>query len=227
MASPGDGVLRVARTVAVTVVVVGLAVAAHVAGGGRPPRAFGLAGLALATAYLCAWVARRRLSLPVLGGVLAAGQWGLHHALDLLEASCAPVAAGAAHAGHAGAALPCEPVATAGLVAGRHAAGPSWAMLLAHVAATAVSALVLAAGERALWALCGLLAALLPALPRAVVLIAVPALRSPDAAPAPRPRRAVLLRVSPRRGPPPACSRPWARLAARPGPPRTARMARP
>jgi hypothetical protein len=33
MGSPGDGALRVARTVAVTAVVVGLAVAAHVAGG--------------------------------------------------------------------------------------------------------------------------------------------------------------------------------------------------
>ena len=215
MASPGDGVLRVVRTVAVTAVVVGLAVAAHVAGGGRPPRALEVAGLALGTAYLCAWVVRRRLSLPVLGGVLAAGQWALHHAFDLLEASCAPVGAGAAHAGHAAAGVSCEPMATgAGLVAGPHAAAPSWVMLLAHVAATAVTAVVLAAGDRALWALCELLATLLPALPRATAPVAVPARRSPDAAPAPRPRRAVLLRVSPRRGPPTGGSRPWASLAA-------------
>jgi hypothetical protein len=214
MGSPGDGVLRVARTVAVSAAVVGLAVAAHVAGGGRPPRTLGLVGLALATAYVCAWVARRRLSLPVLTVVLAAGQWALHHAFDLLGASCAP-AAPAVHAGHAVAAGSCEPVTTAaGLVAGRHLATPSWAMLLAHVAATAVSALVLASGERALWALCGLLAALLPALPRAAAPVAVPVRRAPDVAAAPRPRRAVLLRVSPRRGPPTASPRPWASLAA-------------
>lgn len=213
MGSPGDGVLRVARTVAVTAVVVGLAVAAHVAGGGRPPRPLALVGLAFATAYVCAWVARRRLSLPLLAGLLAAGQWALHHAFDLVGAACAPVTA-PMHAGHAVAAGSCEPVAAAaGVVAGRHAAAPSWAMLAAHVAATAVSALVLASGDRALWALCGLLAALLPALPRAAAPVAVPVRRAPDVAAVPRPRRAVLLRVSPRRGPPTALPRPWASLA--------------
>jgi hypothetical protein len=212
MGSPGDGALRVARTVAVTAVVVGLAVAAHVAGGGRPPRALGLVGLALSTAYVCAWLARRRLSLPVLTAVLAAGQWALHHAFDVLDAGCAPVTS-AAHAGHG--VVACEPVATAaGLAAGGHQAAPSWAMLLAHVAATAASGLVLAAGERALWALCGLLVALLPALPRPPAPVAVPVPRTPDTAAAPRPRRAVLLRTSPRRGPPPAFPRPWASLAA-------------
>jgi hypothetical protein len=217
MGSPGDGALRVARTVAVTAVVVGLAVAAHVAGGGRPPRALGLVGLALATAYVCAWLARRRLSLPVLAGVLAAGQWALHHTFDVLEASCATTIVPAAHAGHTVAAGSCEPVAAAagsGLAAGQHLAAPSWAMLLAHVAATLVSALVLASGERALWALCGLLATLVPALPRAAAPVAVPARRAPDVPAAPRPRRAVLLRTSPRRGPPAASPRPWASLAA-------------
>jgi len=214
MGSPGDGVLRVARTVAVTAVVVGLAVAAHVAGGGRPPRGLALAGLAAAVAYVCAWAARRRLSLPILAGLLAAGQWALHHAFDLLDATCAPATA-PVHAGHAVAAGSCEPAVTAaGLLAGSHSAAPSWAMLAAHVAATAVSALVLASGERALWALCGLLAALLPALPRAAAPVAVPVRRAPDVAAAPRPRRAVLLRTSPRRGPPTASPRPWASLAA-------------
>jgi len=215
MGSPGDGVLRVARTVAVTAVVVGLAVAAHVAGGGRPPRALGLVGLALSVAYVCAWAARRRLSLPVLTGLLAAGQWALHHAFDLLDATCGPATA-PLHAGHvAVTAGSCEPAATAtGLLAGPHAAAPSWVMLAAHAAATAVCTLVLAAGERALWALCGLLAALLPALPRAAAPVAVPVRRAPDVAAAPRPRRAVLLRTSPRRGPPTASPRPWASLAA-------------
>lgn len=215
MGSPGDGALRVARTVAVTAVVVGLAVAAHVAGGGRPPRALGIVGLALATGYVCAWMARRRLSLPVLAGVLAAGQWALHHTFDALEASCATTIVPAVHAGHTVAAGSCEPAAaTAGLAAGQHLAAPSWAMLLAHVVATIASALVLAAGERALWALCGLLATLLPALPRAAAPVAVPARRAPDVPAAPRPRRAVLLRTSPRRGPPTASPRPWASLAA-------------
>jgi hypothetical protein len=214
MGSPAGGALRVFRTVAITAVVVGLAATAHVAGGGQVPRPLGVAGLSLGTAYVCAWTARRRLSLAAITGLLAAGQWLLHHAFDLLEAPvCAPVTA--EHAGHPAGHAPATclgDVATSGALAASHAA-PSWAMLAAHAVATAVTALLLASGERALWALCALLSALLPVVPRPFVADVPAAPRLPVPVLRPRPRRVVLLRASRRRGPPAVAPRPLARLA--------------
>ncbi len=216
MATPAGGALRVIRTVTITAVIVGLAVTAHVAAGGLAPRPLGLAGLALGTAYACSWVARRRLSLPAIAALLATGQWLLHHAFKALEApACAPVAAHTDHAGHvAGHAAGCAaPADAAAALAASHAAVPSWAMLAAHAVATAVTALVLATGERAIWALCALFAALLPVLPRHVARVVPATPRAPAAAVLPRPRRVLLLRTSPRRGPPAAAPGPLARLA--------------
>ena len=214
MGSPAGGALRVFRTVAITAVIVGLAATAHVAGGDRAPRPLGLAGLALGTAYVCAWLARRRLSLVAITALLGAGQWLLHHALELLQTPvCAPAAVHAGHAGHAPAATGCLPEGAAtGALAAAHAA-PSWAMLAVHAVATALTALILASGERALWALCTLLSAFLPAVPRPVVPALPAAPRLPVMAPRPRPRRVVLLRASRRRGPPATAPRPLARLA--------------
>jgi hypothetical protein len=219
MGSPAGGALRVIRTLAITAVIVGLAAIAHVAGGGATPRPLGLAGLALGTAYVCAWAARRRLGPVAITGLLAAGQWVLHHALDALGTPvCVPVVADVAHADHAGhvaaAAGACAPALTgtaAGLTAGHAASGAT--MLAAHVVATVVTALLLVTGERSVWALHQLLSALRPAVPRPVA-VAVPRVRQAvRATPVLRPRRAALLRVSPRRGPPAAGPRSLARLA--------------
>jgi hypothetical protein len=218
MASPADGLLRAVRTLAIAAVVVGLAATAHVAGGGEPPRPLAVAGAGFAAAYVFAWASRRRLSVTAIAALLGAGQWALHHVFELLQASaCVPPLTGR-HAGHAteGMAAACTRQAgdaASGVLAAQHAS-PAWAMLAAHVAATAATALVLASGERAVWALCGLLAALLPAVPRRVVVPGVPTRQAPAAAPVPRPRRSVLLRVSPRRGPPAGATRPPVRLAA-------------
>jgi hypothetical protein len=216
MATPAGGALRVIRTVTITAVTVGLAVTAHVAAGGPAPRPLGLAGLALGTAYVCAWASRRRLSLPAIAALLATGQWLLHQAFNALEApACAPVAA-ADHAGHIAGHAPAAcaaPADAAAALAASHAAVPSWAMLAAHALATAVTALALATGERAIWALCALFAALLPVLPRLVVTVVPAAPRAPSVTVRPRPRRVLLLRTSPRRGPPAAAPGPLARLA--------------
>jgi hypothetical protein len=215
MGSPAGGALRVFRTVAITAVIVGLAATAHVAGGDEPPRPLGIAGLALVTAYVCAWVVRRRLSLVAITVLLGVGQWLLHHAFELLQApACAPVAANhAGHAGHAPATGGCLTEAAAGGALATAHAAPSWAMLAAHAVATAVTALLLAAGERAVWALCAGLSALLPVLPQPFTPAFPAAPRMPVTAPRPRPRRVVLLRASRRRGPPAVAPRPLARLA--------------
>jgi hypothetical protein len=211
MGTPAGGALRVIRTVAITAVIVGLAATAHVAGGGAVPRPLGTAGVVLGTAYVCGWLARRRLSATAIAALLVAGQWTLHHAFDLLQTSvCVPAGRSLHSATH---------VAEAGCVPGpvtaveAHAVTPSWLMLAAHAVATVVTAVVLATGERALWSLCGLLAALRPALPRPLPAVVAGPAPVPHAAPPARPRRAVLLRVSPRRGPPAPLPGPLARLA--------------
>jgi hypothetical protein len=214
MGTPAGGALRVFRTVAITAVIVGLAVTAHVAGGDRAPRPLGVAGLALVTAYACAWLSRRRLSPVAVTALVGAGQWLLHHAFDLLQAPvCTPVGAGAGHAGHVRVTGGClgETGGTGALATAHGAAsGP---VLAAHAVATLATALILAGGERALWALCALLAALLPVVPRPATPTLPAAPRMPDTSPRPLPRRAVLLRASRRRGPPTAAPRPLARLA--------------
>jgi hypothetical protein len=212
MGTPAGGALRVTRTLAITAVIVGLAATAHVAGGGAVPRTWGTAGVALVTAYVCGWVARRRLTAPAIVAVLAGGQWALHHAFDLLQTSvCVPVGHAVHSAAHVAAAN-CAPGLTGAVQT--HAAAPGWAMLAAHAVATAVTAVALTAGERALWALCDLFAAFRPAIPRLLpALVGARGGATPDAAPPARPRRAVLLRVSPRRGPPAAFPGPLARLA--------------
>ena len=242
MGSPAGGALRVFRTVAITAVIVGLAATAHVAGGDEPPRPLGIAGLALVTAYVCAWVVRRRLSLVAITVLLGVGQWLLHHAFELLQApACAPVAADhAGHAGHAPASGGCLTEAAAGGALATAHAAPSWAMLAAHAVATAVTALLLATGERAVWALCALLVgaaaraaaagsprrlagsaphaghgAAAPAAPRrppACLTAPRPARRGPEAARAPR----VLIRTSSRG--PSRCAASGARPTARPRP---------
>jgi hypothetical protein len=172
-AAPGPlrGRARALRAGVLGTTALGLALAAHLAGGGhRPPLTLllvcaGLLGLTAVTAT--ARRVRLRLLLPLLG----AQQVLLHLAFD---AGAGAAACGAVdpHAGHtAGAVLSCTPGAAA-------MAMPGWPMTLAHVLAVVLTAWLLVRGERTLWAL------------------ADRVVRVATAAPAPRRRRAAVLLAS-------------------------------
>jgi MYXO-CTERM domain-containing protein len=156
---PTSGRWRLARVVGLGIAAYGLAVGAHVsAGGGWPGWPVSVMLAALLGVLGVAFTTRRR-RLPAVFGVLTAAQAALHVLLSLLDvpaSSCSAVAVG--H--HA--ATSCDPsVPTTGSVA---MAMPSLPMLVAHVAATAATAWVLARGEAWLWrTLRGILAAPVPA----------------------------------------------------------------
>lgn len=146
-AAPLRGRLRVLRAGVLGATSLGLALGGHLAAGGHaPPPALlavcaGLLGLTAVTATA------RRVRLPLLVGLLGVQQVLLHLAFD---AGAGAAACGGVdpHVGHtAGSVLSCAPGGTATM------AMPGWPMLLAHVLATAATALLLLRGEQALWAL--------------------------------------------------------------------------
>ena len=197
------GPLRVARAGLVATLVLALAALAHRVGGGTLPDPLILAALAAFTMAGATFAARFRLTFARLVAVLGTGQVALHHGLGFSAGvACSPVPGG--HAGHAepGRVASCVTVAPLpdGVAHLPHDATTGVWMVLAHVLATLVVALVVAHGERALGLLLawlaprGALADLLPALP------VVHRLPAPLAAPS---RAATVhLRIPTTRGPP-------------------------
>ncbi|MFC7878944.1 hypothetical protein [Isoptericola sp. NPDC057391] len=158
-------VVRRVRELLVAGTTLSIAAAAHLLAGGSLPGA-SLAWLVVValTAPLAVWTARRRLTLPRLLPAMVALQLVQHTALSVL---------GAAGAGAAASTPPSTPLSTVGAAAdghALHALGPgslapatggglhlhhgddagttSW-MLAAHAAAVLLTALLLAAGDRA------------------------------------------------------------------------------
>lgn len=156
---PTSGRWRLARVAGLGIASYGLAVGAHVgAGGGWPGWPVSVMLAALLGVLGVAFTTRRR-RLPAVLGVLTAAQLVLHVLLSLLDtpaSSCSVVSVG-----HHAATASCDPsVATAGSAA---MAMPSVSMVLAHLAATAATAWVLARGEAWLWrTVRGILAATVP-----------------------------------------------------------------
>jgi hypothetical protein len=189
--------LRFGRSAVVAAAVLCLAAAAHSAAGGTlPPPAVVLA-LAALTWLPVMILAGRRLAPVTILAVLAGGQLALHHAFELFgTVRCLPSGVSehvghAGHAGHAAVALDCA--------AAPHA-GDSPGMLAAHLLATALTALMLARGEAALWALAAWLRPLvqLPAVSAAPVRTSLPLA---DQGPVPL-HTAYLITLVPLRGPP-------------------------
>jgi hypothetical protein len=190
---------RMLRTAAVAGPVLSLAASAHLLGGGVLPPAPVL-GACLALVVLCTVVLTgRKMAAPALAGILLAGQGILHAAFTVLSVSARPAAVPAIHV-HGGPpgvpSLPAEPVPH-----GHLATDFEPQMLGLHIVATLVTALLLAKGEAALWALAAWLRPL-----RGIA--AVPFL-FPAAVAVPVPRRAMarrwrVLRRQPLRGPPAA-----------------------
>lgn len=190
------------RASAVATVILTLAAGAHLAGGGvLPAPAIMLAVLAL-TALGSTTATRLRLGFPALAALLGTGQLALHEVFAAFSAPAAAMASGSAvpHDGH---------LAGAGILASAadHIAGPGTTsgplMLAAHTLATLGSALLLAKGEAALWALAAWLRPLV-SLPQPVACDdgAPPSVAFPPVAGPLRPWRN--LRQDSRRGPPSA-----------------------
>lgn len=207
---------RAARAGALAVTTVCLAALAHACGGGSlpGPAVLLLLGALVGTGSLVA--SAHRLGTRSLAALLGGGQLALHLAFTVLGRTGAPVDPGvgmAIAADHGHGSVP--DLATAHLqaahlhAAGGHAAGAhaalghahhgGWVMLLTHVLATAVTALVLARGERALWLLAGLVAPAIRPRPTRPALGPRPAL---PALPVLAPALAHVRDVAPRRGPP-------------------------
>ncbi len=189
---------RFLRTGLIGSIILGFAAGGHLAGGGSLPAPAILTALCALTVLPVAILTRARMSLLVFAGLLGTGQLCLHWAFCALSgaSSAAPL-----QPGHAGGHVPLvQAPDTISAAASTHAAASDWQMLAAHTVATLGTALVLARGEQALWALAAWLRPLvqLPA-PTAVQPLRVPA---PCSAPDVRPRALPGLRLPSRRGPP-------------------------
>ena len=168
MSSPASGSLRVLRVAVVAVAGTLLAVAAHVAAGGRLPSATAAAAASLIPAIGGLWLSRQRRGWLSIAAVLGGVQVLLHAWLMSATTTSTCVIAGGGHTAPAAAAMVrCTGITMTGMslaVPGRRADSgslPGWhladgspAMLLAHAAAVVITALVLAAGERAVCSRC-------------------------------------------------------------------------
>jgi hypothetical protein len=163
VSSPATGALRSLRAALLGAVCVALALAGHVAAGGRAPSAWALLILAVPMGVVALALTSRRRGLPVIGATVAVSQVCLHQALMWSAAANCSVSGDLhAHLGHAGsgAVVRCAPMAGMtgidgiGSMASRTPARFSTAaMALAHVVAGLVTTLVLAHGEALLWRL--------------------------------------------------------------------------
>ncbi|WP_375425740.1 hypothetical protein [uncultured Friedmanniella sp.] len=124
-----------------------LATSAHVLGGGRLPAGWLLAVTGLLLGVVAVTLTARRCRFPVLLVALTAEQLLLHlffEAASQVVPGCSTLVMTADHATHA--ALPTCAMATA-----MHPAVPGWAMWVAHLLATALTAALLARGEAWCW----------------------------------------------------------------------------
>ncbi len=186
---PVTSPLRLARAAAFTAVCLGLGVVAHLFSGGVV--APGALALGLPVVFAAALpLSGRERTLRAILPLLAALQVALHvlFALSSPPSSASHVLAGHAMAGHA--------------MAGHAHAGPGFGMLLGHGWAVVLTALWLARGEAALWALLRRLAVRLTriAADPAPPVFTLPASPHPDGARLPR--SVAPLHCVTRRGPP-------------------------
>lgn len=173
--APARGVSQVARGGALAVCSTGLAVAAHVAGGGGWPDAVLTVLVMVLLTMAGSGLADRRRSLPEILAALAITQVMWHFALACADAHTRP---------------------------GQAVYWPGWRMVAAHAVAVLVTALVLTRAETAVFAVAAALARLLPRPP--IVPPARTATRDPViiAEPVDHLVHVLFRRVCPRRGPP-------------------------
>ena len=149
--------VRLVRSIIVTSCMMSLALGAHVMGGSSLPTWPLLVGLAMFALMPIAFLAGRRLSLPVLSGLLVGGQVLLHHIFEMLSspAACTPQAMHGAGADHAAVGMQCAPVGAASehLVPHLVDSGAAPIMVIGHLLAVVVMVWILSRGEDAFWSL--------------------------------------------------------------------------
>lgn len=167
-----------------------LAAGAHTLAGGALPAPAILAALLALTLLASVLATKIRLGLPAMTAVLGAGQVLLHEAFTALADTGTPqTALPAVHQHDDGAALAgaLQHLSPAlGHSAGHGSLTHDPGMLLAHVVATLLTALLLARGEAALWALAAWLRPLFRATKTPALPVAGRALRAPFAPEPPR-----------------------------------------
>ena len=198
---PTQAPLTLPRALTVTGLILGIAAAAHTAAGGLLPAPSVLAVLAVLVLLPVTVLARRRLGPGSITAALTLGQVALHEAFNTLPQTAEHcMSAGiAAYGHHQAQAIPGCATAGTGLAALNVPALPEPAMTGAHILAVALTALLLARGESALWRMLAWFA------PLAVILrVKVLPLWVPPAVPRVSfiPRLHPCLRVPALRGPP-------------------------
>lgn len=139
--------MRLARASVVAAVTVALALVAHVLGGGAVPSAMLLGPLAAVVLAAAVLVSGRRIGALGAIALLGVGQLGLHGAFDLLGGmGCAPMAGPAV--GHVHATAETVACTTTSVAPVPHSGGST--MLVLHVVATVLAALLIAGTDRAL-----------------------------------------------------------------------------
>ncbi len=188
--------LRATRCGAFALSAAVLAVGGHLAGGGHLPAPAAIGTAVLACAGSGWLLARARRGPLVVLTVLVLLQTALHQLFEVW-----PHPAGAPVQAMPMDAMPMDAMPHVHPVAPDPGA-PLW-MLLGHAGSVLLTGLLLAWGERAVWVLLGLLAALRPAprLPGAVPGVVAPRLPAPHR-PVPRPHRPAAVAPLSRRGPP-------------------------
>ena len=186
---------RFPRAVTFTAAMFALAAGAHVMAGGSLPEPAIVAGLVALTLAPMMILAKIRITAPVLAVLLGASQLVLHEAFNALSVSTGftPVAGGHLHG-------TVQLPASADVLMPQHAAASGLLMLVLHTAATLATALVLARGEAAVWALAAWLSPLVRIL-SALLIPAWPELPVQDLLVVPSRWRS--LRLPALRGPPP------------------------
>jgi hypothetical protein len=185
---------RLARAAVVGGATVFLAAGAHVAGGGALPDPLIVVGILALVLVPAIALAGRKISVVGMLGMLGAGQLGLHWAFDALSVSASAAPPPSTSHVHVLAALSAPSTSD-------HLHGDSTLMLVGHILATIVTALVLARGEQALWAL---LAWLTPLVRLLAAAAPHPAPALPAFSEEPLPPAWRTLRLPARRGPPPS-----------------------
>ena len=198
---------RLLRTSLVGATILGLAAGAHMMAGGSLPPAPIMAAILALHLMLTTFATKFRLSLPAMMALLLTSQLVLHRAFDALShgahaTTSMPAGHGVMHSDAYTATMLARAMPLTGQSAEAmgHSA-MSGAMMAAHLTASVLTAVLLAYGEHALWAL----AAWLRPLYRRAAVVQVFALPNPGAAIAPRPLPRLPwrnLRPDTRRGPP-------------------------
>lgn len=155
-ASPMPVPFRVSRALTVAAATLLLAAAAHLSAGGHLPPAPVMAALSAIVILTAVLVAGRRLTAPVLAAYLASGQFTLHLAFSALASPNNPqpgAGAGASTGAHVHALPVHAPVPAGTVTAHEHLSTDTSPLMLGlHLAAILATALIMARGEAAVWA---------------------------------------------------------------------------